>query len=388
MAVVALPAGLLAGIWKGILALYCSSQVRVLHLELTTRCNAACPMCARTAPGGRVNPKLPLTELSLDDISTILPESFVRQLDQIYLCGNYGDPIAANDTIEILEYFRAANPSIELGMHTNGSARTASWWERLAKSLDYCRFGIDGLQETNSIYRRNTSFARILDSIRSFVEGGGRGEWDFLVFKHNEHEVEAAQSLARDLGLVAFNIKPTSRFLSHETGTVSDKFPILDELGRTIFLLEPSTNPKWRNTALDEHSTVNVTPESYRKYLQHTEIKCKAANNRSIYITAEGLLAPCCWLGSFYRPHDTSKGDEDFLTRIGGHTDPIDLRSHSIESIIDGPIFQKTIPGSWAVEQEGSRRIEHCARICGTRNFQGAQHASNRPELRMVLKVQ
>lgn len=346
------------------------------------------PHVRTNCTGGRVNPRLPLTELNLDDILSILPENFVRQLDQVYLCGNYGDPIVANDTIEILEYFRAANPLIKLGMHTNGSARTANWWKRLAKTLDYCRFGIDGLNETNSIYRRNTSFERIIGSIRSFVKAGGRGEWDFLVFKHNEHEVEAAKSLARELGLVAFNIKTTSRFLSHESGTVSDTFPIVDELGEVIFLLEPPASPKWRNTVLDEHSKATATLDAYHEYLHHTEIECKAANNRSIYITAEGLLTPCCWLGSFYRPSGKREDDEEFLQRIGGNTDLINLRLHSIESIIDGPIFQQTIPSSWSVAQNGTKRIAHCAQICGTRNFQGAQHAANRPELRTVLRTQ
>ncbi len=341
-------------------------------------------MCPRTAPGGRTNPKLPIAELRLEDIQAILPENFIKQLEQIYLCGNYGDPLAASETIEILEYFRAINPSMKLGVHTNGSGRGRDWWQRLAKIVDYCRFGIDGLHDTNAIYRRNTNFARILSSIRSFVDAGGHGEWDFLVFRHNEHEVEAAQVLARELGLRAFNVKATSRFLSHSTGQVSDRYPILDEAGRTIFLLQQPDNSRWRNPALDDHSATTNNRKSYLDYLNNTSIQCKAAKHRSIYITAEAYIAPCCWLGSFYRENSSRDDDEhDFLAHIGGDPAPLDLRSHDIRSIIDGPIFQQIIPRSWASAGEGRGRIAHCARICGSRDFQGAQHSFNRPELRM-----
>lgn len=47
-----------------------------LHLELTTKCNAMCPMCNRNFKG-KIREELPMLELTLNDIRRLLPPSFV-----------------------------------------------------------------------------------------------------------------------------------------------------------------------------------------------------------------------------------------------------------------------------------------------------------------------
>ena len=41
---------------------------------------------------------------------------------------------------------------------------------------------------------------------------GGIAQWDYIVFKHNEHQVEEARKLSKELGFFEFQIKKTSRF--------------------------------------------------------------------------------------------------------------------------------------------------------------------------------
>ena len=79
-------------------------------------------MCLRNVSGGKTNPRLPLVEMTLDDARAYFPETFARQLKRMYMCGNYGDPMVASDTLHIFRYFRAAHPQIHLAMFTNGSA--------------------------------------------------------------------------------------------------------------------------------------------------------------------------------------------------------------------------------------------------------------------------
>src|SRR5208282_6697997 len=128
--------------------MYKLTEIEQLHVEITTRCNAACPMCPRNLSGGKQNPNLPMAELSLQDVRQIFPEAFLKQLKFIFLCGVYGDAMVARDTLEVFEYFRRTNPGVRLGMHTNGSGRTVQWWTKLASLVDYCQFGIDGLADT------------------------------------------------------------------------------------------------------------------------------------------------------------------------------------------------------------------------------------------------
>ena len=59
-------------------SLYQYEEIGNVHLELTHRCNAACPMCARNLSGGITNPNLPLVELSLSDIERIFTPSFIN----------------------------------------------------------------------------------------------------------------------------------------------------------------------------------------------------------------------------------------------------------------------------------------------------------------------
>jgi len=134
--------------------LYRYNDIKTVHLEVTDKCNAACPMCARNINGGEDNPQLPDVELSVDDVRTMFPIDFVKQLDRMYMCGNYGDPIAAKDTLEIFQYFRKHNSKMTLSLHTNGSAKSTEWWKSLATILGtkgYVVFSVDGLEDTNHL---------------------------------------------------------------------------------------------------------------------------------------------------------------------------------------------------------------------------------------------
>ena len=189
-------------------------DIRRVSVEITSRCNAACPQCPRTG-----NPILPGAELKMQDIERIFPQEFCSQLDFVYMCGNYGDAMTSNTTIPAIEYLhRMGVPQICL--YTNGSGRNPDWWQALAKAMtgEYDRviFSIDGLADTNSIYRQNTNWDRIMQSVNAFIQAGGKAVWHYLIFEHNQHQVEAARDLAQQLGFVEFVPKATSRFVAKE----------------------------------------------------------------------------------------------------------------------------------------------------------------------------
>jgi hypothetical protein len=48
------------------------ADIRRVQIELTTRCNARCPMCMRNYRGMAFNSGYPVTELTLDNIKHIL----------------------------------------------------------------------------------------------------------------------------------------------------------------------------------------------------------------------------------------------------------------------------------------------------------------------------
>lgn len=190
-------------------------NVKSLHIETSSVCNAACPMCPREIDP-MFNKDTDAVSLSLEKIKTMFSDSFIRQLDNMYMCGNYGDPAAAPDCINIFKHFRNINDQMYLGMHSNASLRSKEWWSELGSVLsrknDYCVFSIDGLNDTNHIHRVNTNFDKIVENAKSFINNGGRAIWDYIVFEHNEHQVEQARQLSKELGFVEFRVKVSRRF--------------------------------------------------------------------------------------------------------------------------------------------------------------------------------
>ena len=357
--------------------MYAYADVKHVHLELTARCNAACPQCPRNLSGGAPNPHLPLSELSLDDVRAIFPPPFVKRLKSLYLCGNYGDPMVARDVLPVLAWLREQNPRMGLGIHTNGSGRDAAWWRELAGLVSYCRFGIDGLADTNAIYRRGTSWERILDGIRAFVAAGGNAEWDYILFAHNEHQVDEAVALAKALGFRKFFLKRTSRFYDARTGKNAPRREVLDRRGVPLYAIAPPTDPERRNSAAAALSAAAPGPEAFHRYLETATISCRVAEAGKIYVSAEALVLPCCFLANLYPPHRPlgSAPAWRLIEQLPGGKLALDARRQTLEAIVDGPLFQRMVPDGWRPGKLGGARLEPCARVCGEHDLHGAQYA-------------
>jgi MoaA/NifB/PqqE/SkfB family radical SAM enzyme len=378
--------------------LYQYKDIKVVHLEVTDKCNASCPMCARNINGGEDNPQLPDVELTVDDAKKIFLPDFIKQLDRMYICGNYGDPIAAKDTLEIFKYFRENNSRINLSMMTNGSAKTPEWWEELAKVLGtrgYVVFSIDGLDDTNHLYRQNTVFSKIMANAAAFIKAGGRARWDYIVFAHNEHQVEAAEQLSKDMGFEKFQYKKSARFFSNASGVTKEMHQAANRKGLTT-LLQPPTNPKYRNSALGElgkiasldvkeikflpskvldleeklgrqvfhHDAEKKKP--MEKYWDEVPIKCKVAEEKSLYISAEGVVQPCCWTaGQMYVWYWEPESSQiwNLIRQVG--KDNINAKHVPLQEIVDGLFFQKLVPDSWNKSSCADGKLAVCAKTCG-----------------------
>jgi MoaA/NifB/PqqE/SkfB family radical SAM enzyme len=381
---------------------YNYNDIEVVHLEMTEACNASCPMCARNLNGGDINPHLNSRELSISDVERIFPVDFVRQLKRIYMCGNYGDPAVARDTLEAFAYFREHNPDLFLSMHTNGSMKKPEWWAELAQVIGrkgYVVFGLDGLEDTNHLYRQGTVWSKIMDNVKAFIAAGGRARWDFIVFAHNEHQVEAAEELSKQMGFEKFQFKKSARFFSNTKAQTKDVHQAQNRKGLTTLLQAP-TNPKYRNAVLDQlkaaanpanaqavtvDNVVTVdklvdlqglqnfsSDPAKKKPVEHiwdeAVIDCKVAKEKNLYITAEGVVQPCCWLaGQMYVWYYKEKGAQvwRFIDEVG--LDNLNAKNHSLEQIVNGDYFQRVIPDSWNKPSCAEGKAAMCAKICGTK---------------------
>ena len=129
-------------------------------------------------------------------------------------------------------------------MNTNGSARTQDWWRDLAKTIGtdgYVIFSIDGLEDTNYLYRKNTVWEKIIDNAKAFIDAGGIAHWEYIVFEHNQHQIEEARRLSEQMGFQKFQVKTSSRFFSSVVRiTKSYIETIRSEPAAKVVIREPS----------------------------------------------------------------------------------------------------------------------------------------------------
>ena len=264
-------------------------KIKVLHIEATTTCQAACPQCARE-DSRFYNHYRDKADLSLHELQQKFDKDFIKNLDKVMFCGNYGDPCANPDLFAMLQFFRSINPDITLGINTNGALKSAQWWIDLAHLMtgknDYVVFAIDGLADTNHIYRQRVVWHKLMTNAKAFISAGGPAHWDMLVFEHNEHQVADCERLARDMGFRWFRTKITNRF----------------EFRPVAFINPPKNLAQSKN-----HFHGNIT--------------CNAQQEQSIYLCATGELMPCCFMGVhvFNRDNDIDRA----------------LRSKNFKAVVD-----------------------------------------------------
>tara|TARA_R110001592_G_scaffold115794_1_gene316456 strand:+ start:110 stop:955 length:846 start_codon:yes stop_codon:yes gene_type:complete len=170
-------------------------------------------MCARNILGeGCV---VSLADLSLDDYKKHVNQH-LEYLEKVFFCGTVGDPCADKNLLEKIRWIKTINSNIVVGINTNGSIRNPKWWTDCAKLLtgiyDYVVFSIDGLEDTNHIYRVGVQFKKIMENAQAYIDAGASAHWDMLVFDHNKHQVEQCKQLAEDMGFTWFRSKETDRW--------------------------------------------------------------------------------------------------------------------------------------------------------------------------------
>lgn len=269
------------------------SNIKTVHIELTDKCQAQCPMCARNFHGGATRPFIQNADISIEQFKEWFPKKFLAQLTNFYSCGNYGDPAFARDCLEIFQYVRESNSTARLALHTNGGMRNAAWWGKLAEVLgehSEVIFAVDGLKGKHELYRKNTKFDKVIENLKAFIAAGGNARVDSLVFKHNENDVDQLQDFLVDLGVKHINFFSTQRFYEMQ------KFEVHDNDGNIEYYLEPAQTDRFKKTLLSELN--DLVEKEYRdKVVEAAIIDPKCQKENEIYVDPRGNIFPCCWTG-------------------------------------------------------------------------------------------
>jgi len=360
-------------------------NIRLLDIELSNNCNASCPMCARNIHGWSVNPRLQLNELTIDDFLNI-DLDLLDNVEFINISGNYGDPMMCRDVANIVHYLYETT-SAKICLHTNGGLRNAEIWEQLGKvdRLEV-RFGIDGLEDTNHLHRINVRWDILINNIKTYIKAGGNASWVYLIFFHNQHQVEQAKELAKELGFNNFKSVLSDRWRA-------DNFPVLDKEGQQVDNLFPSTTSlkEYKQFEHRKDSSLNIdqmknkkgygylrqrfdtyTEHNWKEYTQddnQPELNCYANADKRLYIDANGYVFPCNSLGYMYGwANRYDYYASQILELLNSFSkEETNLKYNTLKNILNSN-WLKTIHNTWHSKSIKEGRLLMCSHTCGKKS--------------------
>lgn len=288
-----------------------------IHLELTNKCNASCPLCPRRT----YNPKK-LTEVTLGNFKLFFPKSFLQQITHFSFCGNFGEPTLCKDILKIHEYIYSCNPNTCFNISTNGGARNVDFWSQLGKfyadikdTKSSVKFCIDGLEDTNHLYRVNISWKLLMQHVAAFNSSGAISEWSFIPFKHNQHQFEEIQRLYKQLGFSILHLRHCRPINDKDRHLFSYRH------NNQTITLESTDDPFF----IGFQREVSNAPQGMR---------CVARQKRELYVDCCGNVFPCCWYGT----QDPTTVDPRFS-----------LFHQSIDSILSNSFFDFEVTDTWKI---------------------------------------
>jgi MoaA/NifB/PqqE/SkfB family radical SAM enzyme len=324
---------------------------------------------------------------ALEDMKPFLP-------NHVFINGNYGDPIMYPYLLEVVKMCKDMGVA-QVTLSTNGSAQTEAWWIELASIMrkpDKVIFAIDGLEDTNHLYRVNSKWNIIMRNAKAFIANGGIARWDFIGFAHNEHQIDEARQLAEDMGFVKFRYKKSNRYVipTHYEGeeveaietkkeltfvakqhvaknkkNIESKTADQKEKALATILAEPT---KTKSNTTNKVDDVIKKHKGFDNYVKVTEIACQTKRDKSIFIDYQGKVWPCCWQGHYYSKigHDMAtprriEDNKNMWKRYG--KDFNDLSKHSLFDILKTPYFANDLVASW--ETNSDERLWICGKTCG-----------------------
>ena len=385
------------------------NQLDQLHIELSNACNAACPMCTRFHVNSPlIRPDLEIDQITIEKFKQYFPPEVVNKCEVILFCGVHGDPGMAKDLYEICEYIDEVSPKTVIRMNTNGGMRKPEFWTKMGtlfskKLRDHwswqITFSIDGLADTNHLYRRNVDWDKLIANAKAFIDAGGRAEWDYLIFKHNEHQIDEAKQLSKDMGFYAFVPK---KALGVDNGTSLVRMSAMTREGEFDYWIDAPVDPKNRNLenpqgpvqdqfwqfSIDDYKrlkenklTHNNHPERVANVydmlrsednstLDTASIKCKAETRnggREIFVDQKGRVIPCCYMGTHLNGVHSDSQSLQLHHEIEKYGwDHFDLNKYSLQEIMEGHHLDRVFTDSWTKPSCAEGKMAYCANICGT----------------------
>ena len=241
-----------------------------ISFEPTTSCNLRCPEC----PSGLRAFTRPTGMLEKDFFSQTIDEI---HKDLLYLIFYFqGEPYLNTSFLDMVKY--ASDKGIYTATSTNAHYLNDEAARKTVESgLDRLIISIDGTtQETYKQYRVGGNLEKVIEGAKNIVKWKKELNsktpfvfFQFLVVKHNEHQIEEIQQLAKEIGVDEVRFK-SAQVYDYENDP-NQLIPTIDKFSRYKKNKEGTYTPK------------NKLANRCWK-LWHANV-----------ITWDGLVVPCCF---------------------------------------------------------------------------------------------
>jgi MoaA/NifB/PqqE/SkfB family radical SAM enzyme len=314
-----------------------TTQSSALQVELSTVCNALCLSCARTSSDfNSVRPEIPPKQfLDPEVLIKIVRSPRFLSFDTVEYSGVIDEPLVHPQFIELNQEILRYRPDLRMLVHTNGGTRGTDFYRQLAglwnqfSPKSKIRFSIDGLHDTNHIYRQNVSFKKALQNMQAFIDAGGIAAWQFVVFPWNKHQIDDAIALAKEVGCREFYLRPDRSFASK---------------------LSLSDIEKIKSNNKQLHVPVRDGIKAAHDNMDD-KVVCKyREENRMIFLSWDGGVWPCCFYGNI-KYESESKRDLLKKTVFDKHGENFNnVLHHDFDEVLEHPFYSHELVNSWKSE--------------------------------------
>jgi len=242
----------------------------IMMVEPTNFCNLNCPLC----PTGNGTLKVPRGSMKLEQFKKVIDECGPYLLN--LTLWNWGEPFMNKNVYDMIDYAKSKN--IFLRVSTNGHLlKDSENLERIVRSgMDELIFSLDAAtKETYTKYRKRGDFDTVLNNLKRLVEIKRKLktktpfiEIQFIVMKHNEHEIPQIKKLVKDIGVDDLKLKT----LNLEMEVKGEK-------------------EKYKNMLPED--------EKYSRYKKNLKKKDISQGCKRLWLTSvvnwDGSVSPCCY---------------------------------------------------------------------------------------------
>ncbi|MBI4383677.1 MAG: radical SAM protein [Nitrospinae bacterium] len=186
---------------------------KMLSIDPTNHCNLRCPLC----PTGLDDPNVERGLMKLEQYKSVI-DRLGKWLQSANLY-SWGEPLLNKSFVDMLRYTSKDPFRIRTISSANLNILSAAQIEGLvASGLDKLIVSCDGVsQEVYEKYRVGGKVETVFENMKKLAAEKKRANspirivWNYLVMKHNEHEIDLAKKIAGEIGVeITFGLMRTN----------------------------------------------------------------------------------------------------------------------------------------------------------------------------------